>query len=146
MPRMPHESAAPIIEYFFKTRSPGSRSAQYCARNSFMTFVVRTCADSIENVVETWQDRALFVAENDLVGGQPYVMVVYVFSCGMIIATIIDRESNLKKYRSKSITFGREVGFKIDLTQWHEIGNLSELVKRNGDKRRSHLARKPDNE
>jgi hypothetical protein len=149
MPRMKRDDAIALIKHLFgqQVQPSGSRTSPIHAYGALSDFVVRTSCLPL-SAVATWEQPGLFVANDDLqYCTRPNLTVIYVMSCGTIVAMIIPKLP-LKRLPShlnilaKNGVFDGEVGFKIAEEHWYTIGDYNNLIHRRGQKKVAHVARK----
>lgn len=144
MPKLKHDEALRIIDFLHaQYRHAGSKTSTIQAYDSFVSYILKESKYSLDSI-ETWEIPGLFVAHDDIQKSvRPNVIVIYKMGCGTLVSLMLPKIHGYPPYLSvQGKVFKGELGFVVDRKHWQVLGNVNELVLKQGKKRATHLSRK----
>jgi hypothetical protein len=127
MPRAKWEPATELLEQIHGTFRPsGTTSLPHHGYNGLMSFVVRECSHSLDQV-QGWAEPGLFISYNDFKkGNRSLAAVVYRMGDGECVILVLPKGINkklpgYKTYPVLGFFRDREEGVKVDISHWARV-------------------------
>lgn len=143
---MSREDSYELAQFWHRQlKKTSSVTSLYQAFTPSMSIAVQECPNSLEHASNKWDEKGLFIS-NDLIASslKKNLMVYYVMQCGTVLSLIVPKLTTLPSYlKPIKCIFRGQAGYKIPFDKWEVVGNMRDVVKKRGKKKRPHLALNP---